>query len=214
MLPTVRSAEDSPHRSPSARNRRCLGGGDAHLREVPVVFRVARGHHPGRGDEPLVPPGTRLVEVPAHAPLVLDEHRVNRTQQPGDRVLLDVDGVQPFDKARVGPGGAGPLRARRRRLHGAEHNVQRLGDGPQARVRLPGYREGLADPLRRVRFAAEQQRHDGERHRQAERVSRVAVLERVAQRGDDVVAVGPQHRQPAQLVAGQQLVAASVISAQ
>ena len=60
----VRSAMDSPHRSPSdAEPVHRLGGGNAHLVEVPVVFRHARGHQPGRGDEPLVPAGARLVKV-------------------------------------------------------------------------------------------------------------------------------------------------------
>lgn len=90
------------------------------------------------------------------------------------------------------------------RAHGGGHHVQCLGDGPQARVRLCGYREGLADPLRQVRVVAEQQRHDAKRHGQTERVLRVVGVAPVAQRGEDVVPVGPQHRQPAQLVAGQQ----------
>ena len=102
-LPMIRSAVDSPHRSPSARNRSAASAAAGRIASRSPSFsaRPAVIIQAGRG-EPRVPARARLVEVAAHPLLVLDEHRVHRPQQPGDRVLVDVEGVEPLDQARVG----------------------------------------------------------------------------------------------------------------
>ena len=112
----------------------------------------------------------------------------------------------PVGEAGAAAGGAPSAGARLVHLHLLVDLVQRLGDRAQvlARGDVGGHLEGLADPVGDVGVVAEQHRHAADPDREGERLPRVPGVAPVAQRGQDVVAVGLHHRQPGHLVPGQQ----------
>ena len=141
-----------------------LGGGRAHRAELPLVFRQARGHQPGRPRR-ASRPGCR---APGRGNRAGARRPWRTPRTPG--AAARPPGTRSMSRRRAARRGRGRPRLPVPLAAGsiaARHHVQRLGDGPQARVRLPGHREGLAGPLRHVRLVAEQQRQDAERHRQA-----------------------------------------------
>ena len=195
--PTVRRARGT---GPPPRRRGCAShrGSRSFFRHRPQ----SSARHAATSQ--LVPTGARLVKVNAHALVVLDKHRVHRAQQPGDRVLLDVDGIKPLGEAGMGPGSRCPNRRTKPvpsplvTTCSASATVRRPASASPGTARASASRSAMSASLPSSSVMMP------ERLRQAQGVARLAGIAPVAQRGEDVVTVGPQQRQPAQLVAGQQ----------